>query len=223
MIVFFSNVENLQRYIWLVAPAYDDSVQFKFISTQTFSAEDVEVINNLGVDVILSSSNEAALTVASELIVTGEDVILSEANIVPLGDWLATLQEACSKCTDMVSGFGRWYCEPMHGREQSNTKRLGFKFIDAVPRLIAQYIKSHDPHPELHAKQVKQFPVFFNWFSATIALDVKYALRESVSIDEFSCFLSDYLALEPRNKILYLSSLEAIEQKLLLHAESKIE
>ncbi|MBZ2163622.1 hypothetical protein [Alteromonas stellipolaris] len=212
--VFFSSTETLINYNKYVNTEQAEEVKFSFISIKPIENDELMLLKEKNIKIIENESLFEAMSCAAKLVDNNVDTIITTADVVPVDDFVAKILESKVLFPDMASGFGRWYQGVLGGRHQ--VQKLGYKYKDTTPRLIANHIIDHTPNFESHAKQVSRFHVFFNWFSKEISIELASALDKAVSFSEMSLFLSQFLeSMRPDKKMYYLPSFEVIDIKLL--------
>lgn len=170
VLVFFSSAETLINYDRYVDTEQTEEVKFSFISIKQIESEALLSLKEKNIDFIENESLYDAMSCAATLVENNVDTIITVADVVPVDNFVAKILESKALFPDMVSGFGRWYQGVLAGRHQ--VQKLGYKYKDITPRLIASHIVDHTPSFECHAKQVSRFPVFFNWFSKDTSIEL---------------------------------------------------
>ena len=214
ILVFFSVAESLVKYCQYLNLEETSNERYTFISTKVLDEADAELLAESDIEYVENENLNDALSCGAGLINDEEHTIIASDSVIPVDSYAKHITQNLEQFPDMAVAFGRRYNSVIAGRH--NIEKLGFKYIDATPKLIAPHIIDHTPSFDSHAKQVSRFPVFFNWFSSDVSSVLKSALEHGTSLSEMSLFFCDYLQhLSPDRKMYYLPEIEVIDKKLL--------
>lgn len=215
IIVFFSNAEELMKYLSLSLSYDSNEIRCHYISTIPLSENDVFLLQTQKISYIDTVNLKSALLEASQLI-GGLESVITTVDVIPRNGWIEALERGKLEFTDMGAAIGRWYRDIKPERMRLKTKNFGVKYIDYTPNLINEYIEDHNPSSLIHAKKITKFPVFFNWFSKESSGAVKNCLQSSNDFVEFSGFLSSYYSQSSNYmSMYYLNDLELLDSKLM--------
>jgi hypothetical protein len=216
VIVLFNSLEKLKNVLRTFDAQKENITQFHLFSLGPLSEEDLELALDLEYPLSSCLNTKDALQQVAEVLKLNSETILTLDNVVPVSDWHAHILNYKRQYPNMNVAFGRWYRDAIAGREFISNDRLGFKFKDAIPSLIGNYVYDHFPDPTSHCLQVLRFPIFFNWFSEEMTAVLKSCLSNANSISELSHFISDYGAMsKEKGRFYYLPNIEVLDQRLL--------
>lgn len=213
--VFFSSVQTAMMHRKYILDGYDPQLNYIYLSTKSVEVSDVEMAEEGNFSFIENECLNSALSCASKLVDLDNDTIVMTVDVFPTDTFKSAIYGNLERFPNMVVAFGRWYQEPLKGRH--HVSRLGYKFKDVTPKLIANHIVNHTPSFDSHAKTVTRFPIFFNWFSRNVSSELKNAMCAAVSFSEMSLFICEYLqSATPDKEMFYLPELEVLDRKVFL-------
>ncbi|MFC4701037.1 hypothetical protein ACFO4O_12765 [Glaciecola siphonariae] len=215
--VFFESAKRAMRVYNALNVKLDDNtagLDIRLFPNKRLTQSERTMLSSVSAQIASSSDLEQAFKAASEQLDINKELIIVRDNIVPLSNWFTTLTNMKSRYRSMQSCFGRWYLAPIEGRGVVSNARLGFKFFDATPRAIADHVVDLCSPSADHARAVTRFPLFFNWFSESMASSLKEALKSCESFDGLEDAIAQ-LYEDENTQYLYLPDIESIDQALL--------
>lgn len=214
--VFFNSLDSAKNLVKTYSASAKHDVELCLFSMQLLEQDEYDDLLQLGYSIANCLNMEAAMKEASEKVKIGAELIINLDSVVPVSDWQKRIYNAKSRHPSIQSCFGRWYREPLVGREFVSNDSLGFKYKDIVPGFIANSVYDFCVDPKHHSIKVSRIPIFFNWFSEEMTPVVKAGMANAKSMIELSHFITDYGALDSRlNEFYYLPEIEVLDKRLL--------
>jgi hypothetical protein len=143
----------------------------------------------------------------------GEDFLLVSDEVVPVDNWIESIENARQFLPQMKVCFGRRYNAEVASRGALQNVPLGAKYKDNIPNLIRGSIIDPMPISSYHAIEVSSFPMFFNWFSGDLLEELKSALDVADDFDDLARYF-ELLNESGKSGFYYIPSLAVIDKEL---------